>query len=178
MNNKTDFNKIINELKNNNNEFSKKNKTELKKHYEKQRPKIAVVTCSDSRVIPEFIFNKSFGDIFVVRVAGNLLIDPTVISSIEYAIENLKVKVLIIMGHTNCGAVRAAELSKKKIDTKMINEIKRSFPKNGNHIISNIQRQIEFIPKRSKKIFKKIEKDELKLIGAVYHLESGEVDFL
>jgi carbonic anhydrase len=178
MNNETDFDNIIHELKNNNNEFSKKNKYELIKHFEKQRPKIAIVTCSDSRVIPEFIFNKSFGDLFVVRVAGNLLIDPTVISSLEYAVENLKVKVLVIMGHTNCGAVRAAELSRKKIDNKMINEIKRSFPKNGNHIISNIQRQIEFIPRRSKKIFKKIEKGELKLLGAVYHLDSGVVDFL
>ena len=72
-----------------------------------QHPDTLVITCSDSRVVPEFIFNCSLGDIFVIRTAGNV-INEGELATVEYAIEHLKVKRVIVLGHTHRGAVHAA----------------------------------------------------------------------
>jgi carbonic anhydrase len=71
-----------------------------------QAPQAAILGCSDSRVAPELIFDLGLGELFVIRVAGNIL-DPQVIGSLEYAVEHLKVKLLVIMGHESCGAIKA-----------------------------------------------------------------------
>ena len=72
-----------------------------------QHPEVLVITCSDSRVVPELIFNCSLGDIFVIRTAGNV-INEGELATVEYAIEHLKVKRIIVLGHTHCGAVHAS----------------------------------------------------------------------
>ena len=72
-----------------------------------QHPEVLVITCSDSRVVPELIFNCSLGDIFVIRTAGNV-INEGELATVEYAIEHLKVKRVIVLGHTHCGAVHAS----------------------------------------------------------------------
>ena len=72
-----------------------------------QHPDILVITCSDSRVVPEFIFNASLGDIFVIRTAGNV-INEGELATVEYAIEHLKVKHIVVLGHTHCGAIHAS----------------------------------------------------------------------
>ena len=72
-----------------------------------QHPEVLVITCSDSRVVPEFIFNASLGDIFVIRTAGNV-INEGELATVEYAIEHLKVKRIIVLGHTHCGAIHAS----------------------------------------------------------------------
>ena len=72
-----------------------------------QHPDTLVITCSDSRVIPEIIFNCSLGDIFVIRTAGNV-INEGELATVEYAIEHLKVKRIVVLGHTHCGAVHAS----------------------------------------------------------------------
>ena len=72
-----------------------------------QHPEVLVITCSDSRVVPEFIFNVSLGDIFVIRTAGNV-INEGELATVEYAIEHLKVKKIIVLGHTHCGAIHAS----------------------------------------------------------------------
>ena len=71
-----------------------------------QHPEILVITCSDSRVVPEIIFDCSLGDIFVIRTAGNV-INEGELATVEYAIEHLKVKYIVVLGHTHCGAVHA-----------------------------------------------------------------------
>merc|ERR1712137_1245774 len=76
-----------------------------------QFPRVAILGCSDSRVPTEIVFDQSLGDIFVVRVAGNVL-DLAAAASLEYAIHHLKVKVVIVLGHEGCGAVKAAFLPK------------------------------------------------------------------
>lgn len=87
-----------------NNDIALKNKRdELIKG---QHPDTLIITCSDSRVVPEFIFNASLGDIFVIRTAGNV-INEGELATVEYAIEHLKVKRIIVLGHTHCGAVHA-----------------------------------------------------------------------
>ena len=79
-----------------------------------QSPFAVIVSCSDSRVPPELIFNQGLGDLFVVRVAGNV-IDKIELGSVEYAVEHLKAPLIVVMGHENCGAVEAAvEASGKK----------------------------------------------------------------
>ena len=175
---KTIEDKIIKELRNGNENYSKINKDILKKFIKKQSPKIAVLACSDSRVIPEYIFNKSIGEFFVIRVAGNVAVDPTVIKSIEYAVDHLKISHLIILGHTNCGAIKASEETNDKNDI-LFNEIKDSFNlDNKNHFKANIRRQLELIPKRSEIIHQNIENNNLKIIGALYHIENGHVEFI
>ena len=74
---------------------------------EGQEPYAAILTCADSRVIPEHIFNAGEGELFVVRVAGNIA-SPETIASLEYAIAELNVGVIVVMGHEDCGAVKAA----------------------------------------------------------------------
>lgn len=74
---------------------------------EKQFPKVAMLCCSDSRVPAEVIFDQSLGDIFVVRTAG-LVLEPTSLGSLEYAVAHLKVPLLVLKGHESCGAVTAA----------------------------------------------------------------------
>ncbi len=72
-----------------------------------QHPKAVILTCSDSRVAPELIFDKGLGDLFVIRVAGNIS-DDAVVGSIEYAVEHLHTSLVVVMGHKNCGAIAAA----------------------------------------------------------------------
>ena len=72
-----------------------------------QHPDALIITCSDSRVVPEYIFNASLGELFVIRTAGNV-INEGELATVEYAIEHLKVKRIIVLGHTHCGAIHAA----------------------------------------------------------------------
>jgi len=72
-----------------------------------QHPDTLVITCSDSRVVPEYILNASLGELFVIRTAGNV-INEGELATVEYAIEHLKVKRIIVLGHTHCGAIHAA----------------------------------------------------------------------
>ena len=79
-----------------------------------QHPGAVVLSCADSRVAPEFIFDAGLGDIFSVRTAGEML-DDAVISSLEYAVSDLGVKVLVVLGHEHCGAVQAVLPSVQKL---------------------------------------------------------------
>lgn len=171
------INQYIDYLKKCNKEYAKKYKTQLRSCCEGQRPKIAVLTCSDSRVIPEFIFNQSIGDIFVVRVAGNVAMDSSIISSLEYAVNNLGVKFLIILGHTCCGAVCECEKT-TDCSVPLFNEIRKSFALDDDHILCNVLYQKEMIVKRSLIIDKAIKDNSLYLVGAIYNLETGLVKFL
>jgi carbonic anhydrase len=173
-----DIETIITDLKNGNKQYSKKNKHIFKKFIKGQSTKICVLTCSDSRVIPEYIFNKSIGELFVIRVAGNVAIDHSVIKSMEYAIDHLKIKYLIILGHNRCGAVIASEESEDK-NEKLFEEIKKSFIIDpNNHSKANIIRQIEMLPNRSKIIKNKKDNNELTLLGVYYNIEDGSIEFL
>lgn len=72
-----------------------------------QSPIACVLTCSDSRVIPEFIFDKGFGDLFVVRGAG-AVVGPNILESVEYAVDQLDVSLVVVMSHENCGVMKTA----------------------------------------------------------------------
>src|SRR5437773_310046 len=89
-----------------------------------QHPFAIVLTCADSRVAPEYIFNQGLGDIFVLRVAGNIA-DPFVLGSIEYAVEHLHSPLIVVLGHSKCGAVDAAMGESKPTGNlgKLISEV-------------------------------------------------------
>ena len=113
-----------------------------------QHPDTLVITCSDSRVIPELIFSCSLGDIFVIRTAGNV-INEGELASIEYAIEHLKVKHIIVLGHTSCGAVHAAIHSEtgKYLDP-ILNRIKHNIGDIKDECLASVEnakKEVEYI---------------------------------
>ena len=143
-----------------------------------QSPYAIVVTCSDSRVIPEGIFSAGIGEIFTIRVAGNVM-DKHQIGSVEYAAEHLGTKLAVILGHTNCGAVGAAVSSDPGGFVKYItDEIKKAVGDEKDATKAcclNVKNSVEVVKESLKEM---VEKGELTVCGAVYHIDSGEVEFL
>ena len=144
-----------------------------------QSPYAIIVTCSDSRVIPESIFSAGIGELFVIRVAGNV-VDDYQLGSIEYALEHLGCRLIVVLGHNHCGAVDAAINYKPEGYTKFItDEIKRAIGDetdnyracclNVRHAVNLIRKKLE-IPQE--------EKSGLKVCSALYYLEDGRVEFL
>lgn len=145
-----------------------------------QKPYAVIVTCSDSRVIPEAIFSAGVGDLFVIRVAGNV-IDSHQLGSIEYAAEHLGTGLIVVLGHDRCGAVEAALKHQSEGYIKFItDEILKAIGGEKDETKAcclNIKHSCKVI-----KDSLKIKNDEndcgLKVVGALYHLESGRVEFL
>lgn len=98
------------------------NKRSVLENQDGQKPFAVIITCSDSRVSPEIVFDQGIGDLFVIRNAGNLISDIDM-GSIEYAIEHLDTKLIVVLGHTECGAIKA-----------YINDKDSSYKKHFNHI--------------------------------------------
>jgi len=159
----------------------------------KQFPSVAVLGCSDSRVPVEIVFDQGLGDMFVVRVAGNCL-DTSTRASLDYAVNHLKVKVLIVLGHEGCGAVKAAGLPMDQINkespalSKALKHIKSGLDEqrlaqvydarahDREAVATNVRRQVEELS-RSDDLAKKINEQEIQVVGAVYEISSGIVDF-
>lgn len=155
-----------------------------------QHPFATVITCSDSRVVPEYIFDQGLGDIFVIRVAGNV-IEPTTLGSIEYGVEHLHTPLLIIMGHEQCGAVKATLDATgnpegnigaiiKKIMPAAQYARKHSKDKGGMlemAIHENIRNTYHEIMK-SEVVSHLVKEGKLKIIGAEYHLGTGKAQVL
>lgn len=149
--------------------------------YEKgQRPYAMIITCSDSRVIPESIFSAGLGDLFVIRVAGNV-IDDHQLGSIEYAAGHLGCGLVVVLGHTHCGAVDAAINHDPEGYVKFItDEIKAAIGEETDDYRAcclNVKHSIALI-ESSLSIHTMEEEQRLKVMGAVYHIEDGHVDFL
>lgn len=146
---------------------------------EGQTPYAIVVTCSDSRVIPESIFGAGIGDIFVIRVAGNV-IDNHQLGSIEYAAGHLGSPLVVVMGHNHCGAVGAAISDNPGGYIKFItDEIKKAIGDEKDDYKAcclNVKNSIQVI-EQSLKIQHGAEHG-LQVCGALYHLEDGRVEFL
>lgn len=139
-----------------------------------QHPYAIVVTCSDSRVIPESIFSAGIGEIFTIRVAGNV-ISKSQLGSVEYAAEHLGCNLVVILGHTHCGAVGAAITSDPEGFVKFLtDEIKAAIGEEKDDYKAcclNVQNSI-------KKIEENIKLPGFQAIGAVYDIEDGHVEFL
>ncbi len=144
-----------------------------------QKPYAVIISCSDSRVIPESIFSAGIGDLFVIRVAGNVM-DDHQLGSVEYAAEHLGVRLIVVLGHDHCGAVDAAINHDPAGYVKFItDEIRLAIGDETDDLRAcrlNVQRSVGVI-EHSLEI-RREEGHGLKVIGGIYHLESGEVEFM
>ena len=144
---------------------------------DEQHPFAVIVTCSDSRVAPEIYFDQKLGDIFVIRNAGNIS-DESVLGSIEYAVDHLRIPLVVVVGHTNCGAVGGAFSGGE-------------YPSNLLFIIDVINTATEgctnldeAISANTKNTIKQIKNDEVieelgtVVIGACYDIKSGVVTWI
>lgn len=145
-----------------------------------QHPYAIVVTCSDSRVIPESIFSAGIGDLFVIRLAGNV-IDDHQLGSIEYAAGHLGCRLIVVLGHTHCGAVDAAMNSDPEGYIKFItDEIKRAIGDEKNErkaCEKNVWQSIQMI-EHSLEIHHIEDEIGLRVVGAMYDIETGKVEFM
>ena len=155
---------------------------------EGQFPFAVILSCMDSRTSVELIFDQGLGDLFSIRVAGNV-VNNDILGSLEYAVKYVGSKVLMVLGHTSCGAIQSAKNDVKDGHiTGLLDLIKPAISKamlieNSNHkfddsvAYANVENSLEEILERSKIVKEMFAKGEIGLIGAVYDVESGEVDF-
>lgn len=157
-----------------------------------QRPYATILGCSDSRVPPELLFGAGFGDLFVIRVAGNTL-GPGVAASLQYAGIHLQTPLFVVLGHEGCGAVSAAlETRFKGVRhrsrlAKLINNIVPAFeeldpelpPKRllANAVEANVRWTVRRIS-RTPEGRARLADGKIRLVGAIYQLKSGRVRFL
>ena len=144
-----------------------------------QHPYAIILCCSDSREIPEAIFSAGIGDLFVIRVAGNV-IDDHQLGSIEYAAEHLGCRLVVVLGHNHCGAVDAAMHHDPDGHIRFITgEITRAIGSEKDAYRAcclNVKQSVRLIEENAD--IRHLEEEGLAVIGAMYHLEDGHVSFL
>lgn len=155
-----------------------------------QKPYAIILSCSDSRVPPEIIFDKSMGEIFVIRVAGNVP-DPVVLGSIEYAAEHIGSPLIMVLGHERCGAVTATVESKGKAHGNIGAIVKTIAPaaqkaqkamkgKPKAEVVeaatdANVQLVAANLTKKSPVVAKLVKEGKVKIVTAKYDLDDGKV---
>jgi carbonic anhydrase len=183
-------------LKAGNENFVKGRHTPVNYHKERaalvsgQHPYAILLTCSDSRVPPELIFDQSLGKIFIVRVAGNVT-DPVALGSIEYAALHFGSRLLIVLGHASCGAVDATLEGKpvpdniaaivRKIQPAADRAKARGLPPETTlrlAIEENVRDQMKNVLNESDVLRGRVEKKLLTVVGGIYQLASGKVEWL
>lgn len=158
-----------------------------------QHPFAIVLSCADSRVPPEIIFDEGLGDLFVVRIAGNI-VDDAVIGSIEYAAEHLGAKLLVVLGHEKCGAVHAAVENQHEAHLQTLVEairpavekIRRQEPNADSPrdteafaeqvARENVRNVVSALQANKPLLIKLVSDQRLRIVGSYYHLSSGKVE--
>ena len=155
---------------------------------EGQYPFAVILSCMDSRTSSELIFDQGLGDLFSIRVAGNI-VNNDILASIEYAVKYIGSKVLMVLGHTNCGAINSAKQG--IVDGHITDLLKRIEPSiskallkdekdhlfDDNVAYANVENSLEEILTRSKIVKEMFEKKQIGIVGGVYNIDNGEVDF-
>lgn len=144
-----------------------------------QKPYATVITCSDSRVVPEHIFMAGLGELFVIRVAGNVVGELEAASAF-YACEHLHTKLLLVLGHTHCGAIKAALDGEGGPVAPLTVRIARAIGEVEDPYeasVLNTQAAVEALAS-DPAIAQLAEHHDLSIRGAIYHTHSGVVDFL
>ena len=139
-----------------------------------QHPYAVVVSCADSRVIPEAVFSVGIGELFVIRVAGNV-VGNYELGSIEYAVEHLGCRLVVVLGHTGCGAVNAALSENHGFVKHITDEIRRAIGGETNAEIASMKNVVQSVSKIENAMSRA---KNLLVVGALYHTDSGIVDFL
>jgi len=150
-----------------------------------QQPYAIILSCADSRVVPELAFDTGLGEIFVIRVAGNVA-NPSSVASIEYAVAHLKSKVIIVLGHQSCGAVTAAiqggdngyNLNHLLSHITPAIAVSSEGTSVNDVVKTNAKLTAKELSGRSSIIREAVESGGLKIVPAYYNLDSGVVDFL
>ncbi len=149
-----------------------------------QHPFAVVVGCADSRVPPEIIFDQGLGDLFVIRVAGNI-VDDVVLGSIEYAVEHLGVPLVMVLGHESCGAVTASIQGGEphghigSIVKAIQPAVEQAKEQSGdllvNAIQTNVARVVEHIKTVAPILSQAVKEEKVQVVGGYYNLDTGEV---
>jgi carbonic anhydrase len=147
----------------------------------KQTPLAIILGCSDSRVSPEIIFDQGLGDLFIVRVAGNVL-GSIELNSIEFAADKLQASLILVLGHENCGAVSAV-LNNDTKDIKSIASLIQLALKNTSNLsleaaVKDNVRYVMQSLKQSPILTNLIQQNKLKIHGGYYNLDHGTVSFI
>jgi carbonic anhydrase len=151
-----------------------------------QKPFAVIVGCSDSRIPPEIIFDQGIGDLFVIRVAGNI-VDDVALGSVEYAVDHLGTKLVIVLGHGNCGAVTATVQGGEahghigSIVRTIAPAVEKARAQTGDLIDNAIKINVALVVdeiKSSSIIKKMLEQDSVRVAGAYYDIDSGKVDII
>jgi carbonic anhydrase len=147
-----------------------------------QQPFAALLSCADSRVSPEILFDTGIGDLFDVRVAGNVVTQET-LGSLEYAVVVLKTKLIVVLGHERCGAVTAA-VARETLPGAIGSLVEAIAPglvglSGGDlleqAVVANIRYQVGLIKVRSPLLSERLDRGEVRLVGARYDLDTGRV---
>jgi len=152
-----------------------------------QQPHAVILACADSRVGPEIVFDQGLGDLFVVRVAGNVATDPE-IASIEYAADHLHTPLVVVMGHQSCGAVGAAIAGgtpEGHLPT-LVNVIQPAVDEarkekgdlSANAVRINVERTVQQLRESKPVIAELVAEHKVRVVGAVYSLDTGRVQWL
>ena len=153
-----------------------------------QHPFVVILSCSDSRVPLELIFDQGLGDLFEIKNAGNVL-DDHVIGSIEYAVMHCGVKLIVIMGHQDCGAINAtlSGVSETKYIKSLEDSIQpaveqckiKGLEVNSDNVVkAHVMQDIEELMTQDHDLVKYMKENKVKIVPAYYHLDTGKVDFL
>lgn len=175
--------RFINNLKSDHDHLELLNQTR-----EGQYPFAVILSCMDSRTSVELIFDQGLGDIFSIRIAGNI-VNNDILASIEYAIKYIGSKVLMVLGHTECGAIKGARQGIK--DGHLTNLLKRIQPsitkallREGEDYLfsdkvayANVENSLEEIVTQSEIVREMFESGQIGIVGGVYNIENGQVDF-
>ena len=161
-----------------------------------QEPFAAILGCSDSRVPVEIVFDQGLGDLFVIRVAGNI-VAPSQIGSVEFAAERFGTRLVVVLGHSKCGAIGATleqlqrpkenqsrnlhsivDLVRPSVENLLATDLKHDLDALVHEAVrANIRASVKHLRHGSEIIESLIEKDGLLVVGAEYSLETGVVDF-
>ena len=161
-----------------------------------QEPFAAILGCSDSRVPVEIVFDQGLGDLFVIRVAGNI-VAPSLIGSVEFAAEQFGTRLVVVLGHTQCGAIEATlqqlqrpienqshnlhsivDLIRPSIEGLLTTDLKHDLPALARAAVrANIRASVKHLRHGSDIIEQLIQKAGLMVVGAEYSLETGVVEF-
>lgn len=152
-----------------------------------QKPFAVILTCSDSRVPPEIIFDQGLGDLFVIRTAGHV-VDDMALASIEYAVEHLHAGLVVVLGHEKCGAVDAAvgggELTGhlEKLIAEIEPAVEKAKNEKGDLLTNAVHKNVDLVVgqlKSSEPVLKEfVHHNELQIIGAYYDLDDGIVTMM
>jgi carbonic anhydrase len=152
-----------------------------------QHPHAAILSCADSRVAPEIVFDQGLGDLFDVRVAGNIAADAE-LASLEYAAEHLACPLIVVMGHQRCGAVSAAVAGGEAaghlpallaaIKPAVLKAATLSGDRVDNAVRLNVENVVRQLRESTPVLAKMTAEGHIRIVGAVYSLDTGKVAWL